>query len=79
MLYHHALSISIIQCPYFSKSHLFHNDGSTYYLILESPAKKNKKKTKKKNKKHIRFLFGREKLPHGTYVDQDSLIDWWVP
>jgi len=42
-----------------------------YYLMLETPAK-NKKK-------HIRFLFGRGKLPHGTYVDQDSLIDWWVP
>ena len=42
-------------------------------------SRKKKNKNKNKNKIHISFLFGREKLPHGTYVDLDSLIDWWVP
>ena len=45
-------------------------------LNLLSYIRKSEKKNKNKNKNkiHISFLFGREKLPHGTYVDLDSLL-----
>jgi len=76
MLYHHELSISINQCPYFSKSHLFHNDGSTYYLILESPAKKTKKQKNKKQKTYT-FLVWEGKITT-WYLCRSRLFNWLV-